>query len=167
MQVAATDDDEHSHATTLFRSMAHTGRPLKCKKNISGLRNQSQKSINTPNDALAGWQRSESPRSNSDSESEALDDACWQAPTDHNSLKLLPSRLDLDASSDSDAEEESDWEEVADEEFLEEMLRLGENEGDDAQDEDWVPERQCCRRKVAKCSTDLPVRPKGVLCNYL
>lgn len=78
MQVAATDDDEHSHATTLFRSMAHTGRPLKCKKNISGLRNQSQKSINTPNDALAGWQRSESPRSNSDSESEALDDACHQ-----------------------------------------------------------------------------------------
>lgn len=127
-------------------------RPAKRKRNITNLRNQPGNPTNLS--------ASSPEHADSDSGSDVEDFSTGESDLElQDSLKMNPSRID---NLEDGVDKESDWEELENEEFLEEMLRLAEQAGDDARDEDWVPQQH--RRKPVKSKVG---RPKGVLnqCN--
>jgi hypothetical protein len=43
---------------------------------------------------------------------------------------------------DSDIDKEQEWEDLEDLEFLQQMIKLGVNAGDDPRDETWLPDKK-------------------------
>ncbi|PCH35563.1 hypothetical protein WOLCODRAFT_156264 [Wolfiporia cocos MD-104 SS10] len=109
--------------------------PSKHKRNITGLKNQCIKSPAAP-----------VPSTEALVEDDSADE--WEPQLHHDSLK--PAFLMEGQDSKSDVEEESDWEDLESEDFLQYMVEMAEEAGDDPRDEDWVPDAQRRGKKHAK-----------------
>ncbi|PCH43236.1 hypothetical protein WOLCODRAFT_153293 [Wolfiporia cocos MD-104 SS10] len=123
-------------------------RPSKHKRNITGLKNQCIKSPAAP-----------VPSTEASVEDDSADE--WEPQLHHDSLKLAFLMEGQD--SKSDVEEESDWKDLESEDFLQCMVEMAEEAGDDPRDEDWVPDAQWRGKKHAKQppkENHSPGRPK-------
>ena len=130
------------------------GRPQKRCKNTSGLRNIKMVSPSQSS--------KDSPAPECDREASVSRSDGWEPHQVHDSLKPV---WDAEGA-DSDIDEEQEWEDLEDPEFLQQMIKLAVNAGDDPQDETWLPDKQKKIEKKKKSMCDCKLAQYWGWCKY-